>query len=113
VTIGGNADGVQRNSYIAGLYCYYHRLLQVYTGLDPVHSKGSVRCSAFTKCLKLIPLHEDICNDYGFFETGTETQLVPPSAGVPAHQPYNLYFLVLPGTHRTIGDFAYRDPART
>jgi hypothetical protein len=36
--------------------------------------QGSVRCSAFAKCLILIPLHENICKDYGFFEAGTEMQ---------------------------------------
>jgi hypothetical protein len=34
--------------------------------------QGSVRCSAFAKCLILIPLHENIYKDYGFFEDGTE-----------------------------------------
>jgi hypothetical protein len=34
----------------------------------------NVRCSAVAKCLILIPLHEDICKDYGFFEAGAEMQ---------------------------------------
>jgi hypothetical protein len=33
-----------------------------------------VRCSAFAKCLILIPLYENICKDYGFFEAGAEMQ---------------------------------------
>jgi hypothetical protein len=67
------------------LYCYYHRPLRRTL-------QGSVRCSAFAKCLILIPLHENIYKDYGFFEAGTE--MLPIAIGTPHNNPIFYIFFV-------------------
>jgi hypothetical protein len=49
--------------------------------------------SAFAKCPILIPLHEDIRKDYGFFEAGAET--LPIAIGTPYNNPIVLVCLLV------------------